>query len=359
MRLTARPVDAVTAVAEVQDSRAPGFAGAGAALRDPVDLHQGYLDLGTGDSPLQVRIGRQEMAYGGERVLSRNDWRNTGRSFDAVRAFVRRGRLGVDLFGAAEVRRDPAGPNPFRAQGDLYGAFGRFEARSGVRLEPYLLWRRLPGAENRGAAIGAERRRTVGLRAVRTSRAGLNLAAEGAWQGGSRGRSRIGAWFASAIATWMVDSPRRPSLSIEFTEASGDRSATDSRSGAFDPMYPTGHAHYGFTDLFQGRNLRDVRVGVAWQPWAGSSLRVDLHDFRLSTPADGLYAPSSRLVVPSAGGGSATHVGVEIDVALSVPLRESVLLGAGYSHLRPGAVLRTRTLGGGGRYPYAFLVLDF
>ena len=359
VRLTARPTDALLAVAEMQDSRSPGLAASRPSLRDPADLHQGYVDVGAAGGVVRVRVGRQEMPYGAERILSRNNWRNTGRSFDAVRLFLQRRRGGVDLFGAAEVRREPAGFNPFHELGSLYGAYGWLEPWTGVRVESYLLRRSLDAGRDRGAAVGPERRRTIGVRVVREAPTGLNLATEAAWQGGRSGPKSIGAWFGSVVAAWTVDARLRPSIAVEFTEASGDRDATDDLSSTFDPMYPTGHQHSGFADLFGARNLRELRVGFAVQPTTRTSFRVDVRHFGLSTPGDGLYAPSLRQIVPSHAGGRATRVGVEVDLTLRVRFNENLLAGSGYGHLAPGAVIRERTPGGVSRYPYGFLVVDF
>lgn len=182
---------------------------------------------------------------------------------------------------------------------------------------------------------------------------------EVAWQGGRLGQRRISTWFGSAAATWTIDTQMRPSIALELTEASGDRDSTDGLSGTFDPMYPTGHQHFGFADLFSGRNLREVRVGFAVQPTTQTSLRVDLRDFSLSTPGDGLYSPSLQQVVPSQTDGRATRVGVEVDLTLRARLNERLLAGSGYGHLVPGPVLDERTRGGVSRYPYAFLVVEF
>lgn len=359
VRLTARLTDALLVVGEMQDSRSPGLAASRPSLRDPADLHQGYLDIGRADGVVRVRVGRQEMVYGAERILSRNNWRNTGRSFDAVRLFLQRRRVGLDLFGAAEVRREPAGFNPFRERGDLYGAYGWIEPRAGVRVESYLLRRSLDVGQDRGGSAGPERRRTIGVRVVRAVPTGLNLVTEAAWQGGRLGPARIGAWLGSVVATWTVDAPMRPSIAVEFTEASGDADATDDFSATFHPMYPTGHQHSGFADLFSARNLREARIGFAVEPTARTSLRVDVRDFGLSTPGDGLYAPSTVQLVSSYAGSRATRVGVEVDLTLRVRFHERLLVGSGYGYLAPGAVIHERTPGGVGRYPYAFLVVDF
>ena len=360
VRLTARLSADATTVVELQDSRAPGLRDASPSLRDPLDLHQGYLELGRPQTLVRLRVGRQEMPYGAERLLSRNNWRNTARSFDAVRLFLDTPAAGVDLFAAAEVRREPTGFNPFDELGDLYGAYGRVSVGpDGYRLEPYVLRRSLPIARDRDQPTGVERRQTIGVRLVRPRDVGLDLVTELAWQRGRLGPRRIDAWFATAIVTYTLDVTGHPRLMFEATEASGDDDAADGRSATFDPMFPTGHAHFGFADIFSGRNLRDLRVGVAWAPTPRSTIRVDAHNFWASNPADGLYAPSLSLVVTPSGVGRPTRVGSELNLTLRVRLHRQLLVGGGYGHLFSGPFLRDTTAGGVARYPYGLVEIDF
>ena len=347
-------------VLEVQDSRSSGLSPSSPSLRDPADIHQGYLDVGEPGDTLRVRLGRQELAFGAERLISRNDWRNTARSFDAVRVTVRPPRGRLDLLAAAEVIRDPSGLNPIHDRGDLLGAYGQFApGEMGLRLEPYALRRSLPSAFERAAMVGAERRHTFGTRVRLETPHGLDVTTEVALQGGSVGGRQIGAWFGSAIVAYGMNGPGRPRLSLELTEASGDASASDDRSGTFDPMYPTGHAHLGFADVFAGRNLRDARVGVELEPARHLSLRLDAHGFWLSSPADGLYAPSLRLIVAPGPRNRSTRVGTELDLTVRLRLGPRVQLGGGSGHLFPGAFLRAHTPGGTTRYTYAYVDLDF
>ena len=56
------------------------------------DLHQAFFDLRfLGENqPWTLRIGRQELRYGNERLVSPLDWVNTRRRFDAVKLFAKK-----------------------------------------------------------------------------------------------------------------------------------------------------------------------------------------------------------------------------------------------------------------------------
>src|SRR5204862_1660784 len=52
----------------------------------PIDFHQAYVALGnTAEFPLSAKVGRQELAFGDERLVGASDWSNLGRVFDAAK----------------------------------------------------------------------------------------------------------------------------------------------------------------------------------------------------------------------------------------------------------------------------------
>ena len=72
--------------------------------QDSMDLRLGYLELGdTEKRPVGLRVGRQELAFGEQRLIGHLNWTNTSRSFDAVRATLRHGRYRLDAFAASVV----------------------------------------------------------------------------------------------------------------------------------------------------------------------------------------------------------------------------------------------------------------
>lgn len=360
VRLTANIARRAIAVVEVQDSRSPGLFQAPPTLRDPADVHQAYLDLGSKHDPVALRFGRQELVYGNERLVSRNNWRNTGRSFDAARLFLCATRWRVDVFGAAEVSRDPRRLNPYHDLGDIYGVYASFgRPRDNIKIESYVLRRSLPQATDRGVPVAEERRHTYGVRATGSAANSLYFIGELATQHGRLGDREIRAWFGSATASYVSSLGWQPRIHLELTEASGDSSANDSRSETFDPMYPTGHAFFGFADVFSGRNLRNARVGFEAQPVSKATIRVDVHNFWLSELQDGLYSPSLRLVVPPVVANRDSHVGTELDLTVRFRLSHRLTVGVGYAALFPGRFLRMHSAGGTARYPYGLVNLDF
>src|SRR5439155_5870576 len=103
-----RPSKSVSFVVQGQDSRVfDKAAGSQApAFRDTLDLRIAYGEFG---STTSVRIGRQELAFGEQRLLGHLAWVNTARSFDGARVTLK-SRIGqVDGFAASVVTVDASG----------------------------------------------------------------------------------------------------------------------------------------------------------------------------------------------------------------------------------------------------------
>ena len=78
--------------------------------RDAIDTHQLFVDLVGNirkDGQLTLRVGRQEMSYGAERLIAAREGPNNRRAFDEVRLLYKQGAVSVDAFFGNPVEIDP------------------------------------------------------------------------------------------------------------------------------------------------------------------------------------------------------------------------------------------------------------
>ncbi len=76
------------------------------------DLLNAFMELKLAEideENVYVRVGRQQMLLGSQRIISPSDWTNTLRAFDGVRAYRRSEKFDIDLFWL-----QPVIPNPSR-----------------------------------------------------------------------------------------------------------------------------------------------------------------------------------------------------------------------------------------------------
>lgn len=291
--LEATLYDWIDAYVQVQDARAWGSETNTLldASADALDMHQGYVDLGSRPS-FTARLGRQEVKLGDERLVGAVDWTNTGRPFDGGRLMGEAGDLDWTAFWMTVVERDSllvVGLDPQLNQGVnddgwLIGAFGS-TSFGDVAAELTALYDR--------DAITDESY-TLNLRLH--GRTGVVLyEAAGAYQGGPD-RS---AWFASGKAGVALG---RTTLALQLDALSGNGETDDGEENAFRTLYATNHKFYGYMDYILAPGLQLDRAGLvdgilrgSWRAGADKTLRVDLHRFATQQERGGRRALGTEL----------------------------------------------------------------
>lgn len=320
----------VHAVVRISDSRAFGEEQNTLtdASADRLDLHEGFIEW-TSAAGTRLRVGRQELAYGDERLIGTVGWANVTRSFDGVQLRIPVGGWTVDGFGATLREFDAvnaAGVDPRANEGrardqSLLGAWATDGSHDLFAI-----------IETRVAGSGLHDvfRRTVGGHMTLPVR-GLTLDATAAYQfgtavGGDDRERDIGAWLVSGSLAHQFTGNLTPRLALQVDLLSGDEDPTDDRYGAFNTLYATNHKFYGFMDLIldpasqlAGRGLTDIALRGALRPGAWQ-LGVDLHRLAL---------------MKERTGSTGRTLGTELDATLGRTLAKGLGLSTGASLFRP------------------------
>ena len=163
---------------QVQDARVAKkqVGPVGAPFQGPFDLRMAFADVGSAGTPVVVRVGRQELAFGEQRLVGHVGWLNTARTFDGARATLRHARFNVDAF-ATSVVRILDGSFDKSGNGNWFtGAYATTTAlvpKSSV--EPFVFWRRDTNLRGESGTFGALNQTTAGVR----------------WAGTAAGASRL------------------------------------------------------------------------------------------------------------------------------------------------------------------------
>jgi Alginate export len=324
------------------------------------DLRQAYADLGDAKMPVSARLGRQEIAFGDQRLLGHANWLNAGRTFDAARVTLRSKPLQLDLFAASVVR-------VLEDEFDKSGSGNRFAgayASSGriVPLgtaEPYVFYRRDVNQRAETGSFGTLDQVTTGARFAGRLPARLDYNIELDVQRGSLGPDRVRAWAGHWQIRETLAGGAVPRLAAEYNFASGDADPADGIRGTFDQLYPTAHDKYGLADQVGWRNIHHLRFGVEVTPLKSTPVSVNYHSYWLAERRDALYAASGAPLARVPAGAASRRVGYEIDVQFSRPLFPQLALTAGYSHLVAGPFLRQATPGSSYSGPFVMVTYVF
>lgn len=332
---------------QVQDARvARKDVGAGGSpFSAPVDVRLAHLDLGGASTRVAARIGRQELAFGEQRLVGHVSWLNAARTFDAARVTIRAPGMQVDLFGGSVVRLAPDAWDRSGHGNSFHGAHATTSALiPRGTVEPYFFWRSDRGLRTEAGELGRLRSGTTGLRVAGSLPAGFDYGIETAVQRGSLGDDSSEAWAQHLRLRAPAFGPGVRLVS-EYNYASGDEDPADGRRGTFDPLYPTPHDKYGLADQVGWRNIHHLRAAVELAAIPRWPVTAAYHSWWLASATDGLYLASGALLARLPNGAANRHVGHEFDVQFARGLTPQLQVAGGYAHIRPGAFLRAATPG--------------
>jgi len=362
LNVTVTPNKYFSFQANVQDARVGGktVGPTAAPFSGPFDLRTMFADIGTGKAPVAARLGRQELAFGEQRLLGHLAWVNTGRSWDAARAILRHKTFQVDVFAASLVR---SLPDEFDKSGNgnlLVGAYATTtKLLPKATVEPYVFVRHDENLRSELGPFGSLDQTTVGARTAGKLPAGLDYGVEMALQRGSLADDSISAWAGHWQMRESLPGAGAVKLISEYNFATGDKSGTDGARGTFDQLYPTGHDKLGLADQVGWRNTHHLREGFEFSPLKATPISVNYHSWWLAETTDGLYAANGSRIAFVPGGAANGHVGQEIDVQVTRALMPQLQLAGGYAHMFTGAFLKQATPGQSYSYPYVMATYVF
>jgi len=335
LNMKVQPTDWLKFVVQGQDSRVWGKNQNPAAppYQDIFDLRIGYIELGDAEKgSVAIRLGRQELNFGDQRLVGSADWLNTARSFDAIRATVHMSSYRVDAFAGSVVNPRDGKFDQSSPGNNLYGVYGSMEKLVPVAtVEPYFFWRRAPNQLTEAKTHGNLNFGTLGLRWVGRLPANFDYGTEVAYQTGWLGTDTIRAWAGHWLLGYTVAGAwARPRFIAEYNHASGDANPHDGTRGTFDQLYPTNHDKYVLTDQLGWKNMNHLRTGVELRPrprWLGV---VNYSSLWLANPHDGLYNAAGVLVARVPNGSAGRYVGQEVDVEAVYSPSCRLRVGSGY-----------------------------
>jgi hypothetical protein len=332
----------------------------GAPFHAPFDLRMAFADVGSATGPVSVRVGRQELVYGEQRLVGHVGWLNAARTFDAAKVTFRAKTFSVDAFGASVVRTLVDEFDKSGAGNRFAGAYATTQTLiPQATVEPYVFWKRDVNLRGELGTVGNLQHSTVGVRLAGRLPARLDYGVEMAVQRGSLGSEDVEAWAGHWQLRESLPGPGAVKLTGEYNFASGDKDPSDGVRGTFDQLYPTPHDKTGLADQIGWKNIRHARAGFEFTPFKGLPVATNYHSWWLAESRDAVYNVGNAVLGRIPTGAADTHVGQEIDVQVTRALMPQIAVAAGYAHIVPGSFLEAATPGASYSHPYVMVTYVF
>ncbi len=310
---------------------------------DVADIGQLFLDVsrraGEGGK-VTIRTGRQEMAYGGLRLVDTRDGTNVHLAFDGVRTIYECGDRRLDAFLTKPVETNPGAfddrPDPNQTFWGFYGV-RPVAALPGGHLDYYYLGLRRNNAQF-VQGIARETRHTLGTRWWGNS-GPWDYNAEFVYQFGLFGEVPISAGAATADAgyTWAT-LPGSPRFGVTTVAASGGRGVGAKVLESYNPLFPTGAYFNRVPDLLGPTNILAVHPKLTILPTPKVRLIADWAFFGRTSLDDGIYGLVANLIRP-AGGNRSRYIGNALSGEVQWQVNPHLAVVGAYTHIFPGPFL--------------------
>ena len=334
----------------------------GAEGDDPFDLRQAWVQVG-GESGLSLRLGRQVLQYGDERLIGPLDWSNLSRTFDAARLRYAAESWSLDLFTSSVVTIDGDG---FNRSDWIDSDSNRDQFFSGL----YFSTTAVPAHTIDGYALELHETAEVGDTDFVTL--GLRIKADASKRNGWEYESEVATQFGElqGLDLWTaavhvgggyawLHSPWKPRLALEYNYGSGDGDPRDGEDGTFQNLFPTNHKFYGAMDLFSWQNMHQPGVAMQATPISGLTVKVEYCVFWLADTEDAWYRANGKTPVRPITPDADAFAGSELDVTINWKAASWIGLSAGYSHFFAGKYLAASGPNDDADFAFVMATLDF
>ena len=334
------------------------------------DLLQAYLQYNVGD--FAVRLGRQQLVYGDQRLLGHLGWKDVARTFDGVKGMYKSGPVKLDLFAVHPSDIGLMTPTTASPQAKslvtwedrrLVGAYGTYTFAPKSGIDAYFInW-----SHNQQAAIGKGRNlNTFGARLFGKAN-GFDGSAEAVFQtgtwahatGGANVSQKASAYAAKVGYTFETWKTR---FGVEYNFSPGDDKTNATTHKSFVFPFHTNHAHYGEMDFFSWANMKDIHLSLKTSPMKGLSIMGNVHFLSLdNAKGDWLNVVGAGNVFAGAPGYTQTKAGTEIDVKVvyKVAAVQGLKLVGLYGIFNPGAAVSERNGGKADSAKFAYVLANY
>ncbi|MHC5158560.1 MAG: alginate export family protein, partial [Planctomycetota bacterium] len=303
-------------------------------LENYADFHQAFMDVPLGETVW--RLGRQELQYGNQRLISPLDWGNLRRSFDGIKVSADLSDWRIDAFAVRPVVNDIKDLDSWDQDRDFYGLYAMWKGSQELAADYYfLVLKDDRDMTNSNGQTGRQTVYTLGSR-IYGKQGNWDYETEFGTQFGTYAGDRIRAWMATAGGGYtFAEANMQPKIGLFYDYASGDSDPTDGTHGTFNQLFPLGHAYFGYLDRVGRQNIHAIKTQLKVKPSKKLTAWADFHTFFLDSNEDALYGANGKPLRPGTGNGSST-VGHELDMTVKYLLNRNTTVLAGWAHMWPG-----------------------
>jgi hypothetical protein len=312
---------------------------------DRLDLQQAFVDIrlpiaAQQDIDPTLRVGRQELAFGSQRLVAIRDAPNVRRNFDGFRVSDTARGIAIDGFLMRPVQPS-AGVFDDETNRDqsFWGLYGTLPLATEQKSSIDVYYLGFSNDRARfGGILGRERRHTVGGRFF-GSAAGWDWDWEALGQFGSFTGTTARAWGVSTDSGFNFGTtPWSPRIGLKLDAASGDDNPQDGVLETLNPLFPK-LAYFNEAALLAPANVLHAQPSLTVRPTSDLKVAIGWGFLWRAAASDAVYIqPFSA--APGTAGRDGRFIGNQLMFEATWRIDRHVQMQISYVHFEVGDALR-------------------
>lgn len=247
---------------------------------------------------LTTRLGRQELVYGNQVLISDRDAPNLRFNLDGAKVMLKTpSGYKIDAFALRPVAYGLKSFDDESSDTQVFaGLYSTFNFSKPWNIDLYGLDLETKDRSLAGVT-GDEVRYTAGTR-IFGKAGGLDWSWDLAGQFGHLGDANIRAWAMAGSSGYTFDAPWQPRLGLRTDIASGDSRRGDNHVGTFDPLFGK-NGYYGEAGITTLSNLIVVGPQFAFSPTPALRIEPAIYSVWKQQAEDGVYYTGMALAAGS------------------------------------------------------------
>jgi hypothetical protein len=331
------------------------------SYEDPFDIREAYLDIRKiADTPLGVKVGRQIIQYGDQRIWAPGDWSNSGKfTWDGVKLLWQTSIIDVDGIYGRRVIADPDKFDTAHYDFDAWGLYATVK-RLPFDLDVFYILKNDSNKTTAGeSGTNSLALNAVGSRVNWKSADGAEIGGTIVKEFGDWGNDDIDAWYGVVSAGYTADAAWKPGAKLSYTYASGDSNPKDGKHETFDMLFGSVSQYYGLMNLLAAMNLHDYQLDLTAKPGWLDKVLLSYHYFQLAEEKDAWYYSTEKSVRRDKTGASGADLGQEVDLVLSKKVSRNLSVDVSFCHFFAGDFAQDTGAGKDADWAYVQTTLTF
>jgi hypothetical protein len=260
-----------------------------------LSLHQAFIDYNVNKN-WQVRVGRQEIGYGNNRLVTFREGPNTRLTFNGAIIKYKNAKRKIDILAITPVVSMQKVFDDVSFKEYVFGVYGTENFIPKKLMIDYYALGFLSDNRKYNYAAGKENRQSFGVRFF-SQNSKLNYELETTYQTGKFANQNISAYGLSADVNYKIEKTKNVVVGIGANYFTGDKNKAVNQLNTYNLLFSK--PSYGLSAPLGSSNLINVNPYVKLTPIKKLSLLAGVYLLQRQSNQDGTYSPNMTQVRPT------------------------------------------------------------